>query len=142
MRTIPVLDRRTRVVIAALWGLTGWFQTILGWAYLPFTRGPATLPDALVTLTSLFPLWVLGAMWSAAGALMIIAATTQLRRGWFAWSLASSCFMHTLFFIFYSWAYFAGDHRAYVGAVLYMQPTFLFCVVAILIVVLRPKVSR
>jgi hypothetical protein len=142
MKSITIIHRGIRLTIAVLYGFVGWMAMITGWAYLPWTSGPATLPDALVQLTSLFPLWVWGAAWTFAGVLLIAAAVTQLRRRWFAVSMGALLFMQLLFAIFYSIAYFSGDPRGYVAAVIYLREAALVLIVATLIAVLRPKVPR
>jgi hypothetical protein len=141
MKSIQAIHKEARVWIAVLYGIVGFFTMINGWAYLPWTKGPAELPPALVFATQLVPIWVFGVVWIVAGVVAIVTACTSLRKGWFAWSIALQSFMHSTWFMFYTVAYWTGDHRGYVGAVLYGKPFFLFAIIAILIAVLRPKVT-
>jgi hypothetical protein len=143
VRTIESIHRITRIKIAMLYGATGFMCMVIGWAYLPWTSGPAIIPDALIFAENLIPLPVYGGMWFISGVLGIIAAYTQLQIKWFVRSMTSMGFMFFIWFCFYSVAYiFQGDDRAYLGAAIYGATLCALAAMAILIADLRPKVTK
>lgn len=145
MKSIPEFRAHPgiRAAVAILYGLMGFSSMVTGWAYLPWTQGPAEIPAGLVWATSLAPLPVWAGAWVVAGAAGIAAACTQLRRTLFALSISFLGAMHFFWFMFYAWSYlFLGDPRGYVGAASYLRGLVLLMALAVVIAVLRPKVTK
>lgn len=134
------VQRRWRIWVSVGYGVFSFLLVVLGWAYLPWSETPSSLPTGLEFSVQPFngntSYW--GAAWAIAGLLGIWAAFTQLRARPFRIAFRIQLVMHLLWSFFYTLGYFSEGGRAYLNARSYLVMLLLLALFGAAVSVLRP----
>lgn len=128
-----------QIALERLWTLTRLLYAgfsiasiVTGLSYLPLVHGPAELPDALLLITGIIPVWVYGILWLVAGVAGLIAAIMDLRPPWLAIGTSLQFGMAFVWASSYTVAWLQEWDRSYVSSSSYWARALPILAVGIL----------